>query len=383
MKKLSDTISGLAALRTSMALPEKDKHLETLRELEQFGSNPGALSAKFYVPEELSHKPALIVVLHGCTQTAAGYDHGSGWSQLAKENGFALLFPEQRRANNPNLCFNWFSPADNGRDRGEALSIRQMIETMVDRYGVDASRIFITGLSAGGAMTSIMLATYPEVFVGGAIIAGLPFGSASNVAEALDAMRGPGRFHAEDLGDRVRQASLHKGPWPTVSVWHGTSDSTVNATNADAILAQWLSVHGLNSEPDVEETVSGYPHRVWKSAAGHATVEDYRITGLGHGTPIATTGNHACGVTGPHMLQAGISSTWHIAATWGLIDQMVQESTVMVENATAEAQVGCLPTQKAVRLERLSSPENAHANPAKAGVHKVIEDALRAAGLMR
>ena len=92
---------------------------------------------------------------------------------LADLHGFAVLFPEQQRANNANLCFNWFVPEDIRRDSGEALSIRQMIEAMVVAHGLDRSRIFVTGLSAGGAMASAMLATYPEIFAGGAIIAGL------------------------------------------------------------------------------------------------------------------------------------------------------------------------------------------------------------------
>ena len=134
-----------------------------------------------YVPEQLPRAPALVVVLHGCGQTAAAYDFGTGWSTLAKRYGFALLMPEQQRANNANTCFNWFNPGDIARGRGEAASIRQMIARMVADHEIDPRRIYITGLSAGGAMTSVMLAVYPEVFAGGAIIAGLPYGIASNV----------------------------------------------------------------------------------------------------------------------------------------------------------------------------------------------------------
>ncbi|NBB42283.1 PHB depolymerase family esterase, partial [Sphingobium yanoikuyae] len=258
-----------------------------LAAFDAFGTNPGALSAKIYVPDQIAEKPALVVILHGCTQTAAGYDCGSGWSQLADEHGFLLLFPEQQRANNPNLCFNWFSPADNARDRGEALSIREMIMAMVDTHGADPSRIFVTGLSAGGAMTSVMLASYPELFAGGAIIAGLPHGSASNIPQALEAMREAGAFSTKDLGDRVRRASNHDGPWPRISIWHGSADATVSSTNADAILAQWLSVHGLEPAPDASEQIAGHRRRAWNDAAGRPLIEDYRIANMGHGTPLA------------------------------------------------------------------------------------------------
>jgi poly(hydroxyalkanoate) depolymerase family esterase len=99
--------------------------------------------------------------------------------------GFALLLPEQQRTNNPNGCFNWFQTGDIERGHGEALSIRQMVSKMVSDHGIDPARVFVTGLSAGGAMTSVMLATYPEVFAGGAIIAGLPYGAANNVQQGV------------------------------------------------------------------------------------------------------------------------------------------------------------------------------------------------------
>ena len=159
-----------------------------LTEIAGFGSNPGNLRMLTYVPDSVSSSPALVVVLHGCTQTAAGYDHGSGWSALADRYGFVLLYAEQQEANNPKRCFNWFQPGDIERDQGETHSIRQMVEHAVRRHGVDRSRIFVTGLSAGGAMTSTMLATYPEVFAGGAIVAGLPYHCATSVPEAFECM---------------------------------------------------------------------------------------------------------------------------------------------------------------------------------------------------
>src|SRR6516165_9441110 len=160
-----------------------------LVEVSRFGSNPGELRMFVFVPAHLQQSRALVVVLHGCGQTAANYDLGAGWSTLAKRYGFALLLPEQQVTNNANTCFNWFNPEDTARGRGEAESIRQMITRMVADHGIDQRRIYITGLSAGGAMTSVMLAIYPEMFAAGAIIAGLPFGVASNVREALKGMR--------------------------------------------------------------------------------------------------------------------------------------------------------------------------------------------------
>src|SRR5436309_14180754 len=153
--------------------------------------------------------------------------------------------PEQQASNIADTCLNWFKPEDTGRGRGEACSIRRMIARMVGDHKIDPHRIYVTGLSAGGAMTSVMLATYPDVFAAGAVIAGLPFGVATNVREALSGMMQSSSRPAAELGDLVRNASNHKGPWPKLSVWHGSADRTVNPANADEILKQWLDVHQL------------------------------------------------------------------------------------------------------------------------------------------
>jgi poly(hydroxyalkanoate) depolymerase family esterase len=131
-----------------------------LREVTKFGANPGNLRMHVYVPENIGPSPSLVVALHGCTQTAAAYDSGTGWSHLSDRFGFIIVFPEQQPANNPKSCFSWFLQGDTARDLGEALSIREMIAAAVESNGVHRSRIFVTGLSAGGAMASVMLATY-------------------------------------------------------------------------------------------------------------------------------------------------------------------------------------------------------------------------------
>src|SRR6476660_9549461 len=184
---------------------EPARHPTRLRELTGFGGNPGNLRMFAYAPEHLPPKAPLVVALHGCTQTADEFDHGTGWSSLSDSLGFAVVYPQQQPANNPMNCFSWFLPGDIARGHGEALSIREMVEHAIATFAADRRKVFVTGLSAGGAMASIMLATYPEVFAGGAIIAGLPYGCASNVQQAFEAMF---EGHAaQALGDRVRAAS--------------------------------------------------------------------------------------------------------------------------------------------------------------------------------
>ena len=303
-----------------------------LAEVTGFGANPGDLKMFSFVPDELQPKPALVVVLHGCGQTAAGYDLGAGWSSLATRYGFALLMPEQQASNNPNGCFNWFNPEDTARDSGEACSIRQMVARMAGDVGIDPRRVFVTGISAGGAMTSVMLATYPEVFAGGAIIAGLPFGVATNVREALSGMFQSPAHPAGELGDLVRNASSHKGPWPKLSVWHGSADRTVNPANANEIVKQWLDVHQLPSAPMSEGTVDGYPHQVWWNADGETTVESYTITDMAHGTPLGVADNdERYGAQGAFLIEAGISSSYHIASFFGLTDWIGQSREALKE----------------------------------------------------
>ena len=332
-----------------------------------FGANPGKLKAWAYLPDVGDgERLPLVVALHGCTQNAPGYDEGSGWSELAERFGFAVLLPEQVRSNNANMCFNWFDPAHTRRRAGEAASIAGMIDALVERHGIDPARVFVTGLSAGGAMTSAMLAAYPDMFAGGAILAGLPHGAAASVGEAFEQMRSA-RPNARSDGRSIRKASGHSGPWPRVSVWHGTADSVVSPSNADALVRQWQDIHGLPDTPAEEGLVDGYPHRVWRDAAGNALLEEYRITGMGHGAPLATTGECGCGNAGAFMLEAGISSTVHSARAWGLLD-----------HARAAA------PRAAAAPARSPAPANAalHGHP-RGGVGDVIEKALRAAGLMK
>jgi poly(3-hydroxybutyrate) depolymerase len=192
---------------------------------------------------------------------------------------------------------------------------------MVDDHEIDAQRIYITGLSAGGAMTTVMLATYPEMFAAGAVIAGLPFGVATNVREALSGMFQTPAHPAAELGDLVRNASHHKGPWPRLSVWHGSADRTVNPANADEIIKQWLDVHELPSTPMSEGTVDGYPRQIWWDADGETIVESYTITNMAHGTPLGLADNdERYGAEGAFLIEAGISSSYHIANFFGLTD---------------------------------------------------------------
>jgi feruloyl esterase len=370
-----------AAKQTSAQRPAPASPM--LREITHFGANPGDLRMLTYLPDGLRPGAPLVVVLHGCTQTAESYNLGAGWSVLAERYGFALLLPEQRPANNQHNCFNWFLPGDTRRGSGEARSIRTMIERIVGDADLDGSRIFVTGLSAGGAMASVMLATYPEVFAAGAIVAGLPYGTANNVQQALEAMYRGRTRPSREWGYLVRRASRHNGPWPKVSVWHGAADRTVLPVNAGEIVKQWTDLHGLPLYPSEAGLRSGHQYRLWRDAAGDPVIESWTIADMAHGVPIATgKAEGACGVAGPFILDVGISSSSHIVRFWGLTEPQAGERPAPVRRAPVD-----FPA--AHRLRAVSTPEQTGLRPdivpgsRSSDLPGVLDRALRAAGLLK
>ena len=359
-RKVAQTLRG-----ASTRSPAEDRDGRFV-EIADFGANPGNLRMLVHAPEPLAPRPGLVVVLHGCTQTAQAYDHGSGWSTLADAHGFALLYPEQKSANNANTCFSWFDPAHIARDKGEAGSIRNMIERMAVDLNIDRDRIFVTGLSAGGAMANVMLATYPEVFAAGAVIAGLPYGGARNVHEAFRSMFSGASRGAHEWGELVRDASPHRGPWPKLSVWHGEADSTVVPSNAQEIVKQWTDVHALPVHAASQETHGGHHLRQWRDGMGELRIEEHLIAGMNHGAPLTSAKGEGVGVAGPFMLDVGISSTLEIARFFGLVAADTAKEKPTAQKDSQDANLLGADLQAVVTT-----------------VEKTIGEALRKAGLLR
>ncbi|MFZ4122351.1 MAG: alpha/beta hydrolase family esterase [Caulobacterales bacterium] len=296
---------------------------EGLVETLAFGDNPGGLRMFSYAPSALKPHAALVVVLHGCTQTADAHARNAGWMALAERCGFVVLAPEQRPANNLHRCFNWFKPDDAAR---EAASVVAMIAHAVRTQRLDASRVFVCGLSAGGAIASVLLATYPQVFAAGGIVAGMPFGVADSVHSAWGAMTGR-RASAADLAQLVRLASPQVAEWPRVSIWHGDADTTVHAANAVDSIRQWVGAHDLAVESGEPETHGRCVKTVWRSPkSGQIVVELNLVQGLGHGVPLSTLSAEPIGTVGPFMLEAGVSAPYEMARFWGLLDKAKPKS---------------------------------------------------------
>jgi poly(hydroxyalkanoate) depolymerase family esterase len=293
---------------------EDDAAGSALTEINGFGSNPGSLRMLEYVPPGLRPGAPLVVVLHGCGQSAEDFDNGSGWTKLARQHGFALLYPEQNNSNNSHGCFNWFRPSSVARDRGEVGSVRQMMSSMTERHNLDEGAVFVMGLSAGGALATALLAAYPEAFRAGAIVAGIPFGAARDAMNAFGVMSSGAVKTADEWASLVQQAAPEAAAWPRISIWHGRDDQVVNIKNADALRIQWLAVHGL-SEDDAKLVKFGTAAgQVWHDENGDVKVEFALLDDLEHGVPIRP----GEGQVMPFMLASNIHLPKVLVSRWAL-----------------------------------------------------------------
>lgn len=337
MPRLGATIADLTKLRCMRDAASFQPTVQTpLTAIEPTGVNPGRLTMLGMVPQGLPPAAPLVVVLHGCLQNAAGFDAGAGWSALAQRHGFALLYPEQPHSNNANGCFNWFQPCDVTRGDGEAASIAAMIGQMIATHGLDPARVYVVGLSAGGAMTAAMLAAYPELFAGGAIIAGLPFGAATNVTSAFEAMRHVRTRPSSEWGDLIRQASPATDSRPPVQLWHGAADTVVTAPAMEEAAKQWQDALAL-TDPPLRDTIDGAVHAAWADRTGRVMLETFLLPGIGHGVPLhckSSDWDDSVGLAGAYMLEAGIGSTRRIAASWGLLTQAARPRSIVPATVT-------------------------------------------------
>ncbi|HEY8289607.1 MAG TPA: PHB depolymerase family esterase [Acetobacteraceae bacterium] len=281
----------------------------------EFGPNPGRLKMLVCANQVPRGRP-LVVLLHGCGQDAAGFAADSGWIALADRLGIPLVVPEQADASNVHRCFQWFHLADISRDQGEAASIAAMTRFAMERFHADPSRVFIVGLSAGGAMAAAMLAAYPDLFAAGAAVAGLPVGSATSAVQGLVRMAGAGPDEDPDAWARRARAVGPKGfagPWPRLSVWHGRADQTVAPENANLLALQWRALHGLPEAPVRDVTDGPVRHLVWGGGTLPA-LEQWVLDDQPHGYPIDDQRESPA----PFMLDNTVAATASIADFFGL-----------------------------------------------------------------
>ncbi|MCA9674443.1 MAG: PHB depolymerase family esterase, partial [Myxococcales bacterium] len=318
-------VSILAVAVVAVAAPRPAA--AALTAVTSFGSNPGALDMYIYVPAGLPADRPVVVVLHGCTQGAADME-ATGWNDLADELGFAVVYPQQRTANNPVRCFNWAGEygdtANLTRGQGENQSIVSMVDHMIATYDSDPARVYVTGFSAGAAMTAVLLATWPDRFAAGSIMSGIPYRCATDVNTAYSCQQL--QLHPElgktpaAWGDLVRAADpAWTGPWPRVQIWHGTSDGTVADENQQELIEQWTNVAGTDADADVTDTAGDVTRRGFEKN-GTVVVEAYTVTGMAHavcvgrGDPTYPCGPQAASYYEDH----GTCSTYQAARFFGL-----------------------------------------------------------------
>jgi poly(hydroxyalkanoate) depolymerase family esterase len=334
--------------------------------------NPGGLKMFVYVPESVrasSQPRPLVVALHGCAMTAEDYFVATGWAQLAEKWSFALLLPQQEKPttvfdfvtgkNNTAVCFSWWE-ADRGN--AEVRSIMNMIRILFEEHktSLDPRRIYVTGVSAGAAMTVDLLALYPTCFAGGAPIAGIAFScSQGSVNQAIfDCMqptKAPGLrprksveeggrkdFSAQQWGDWVRRVcrdnrdcpSSERG-WPRIAIWQGAQDRMVGPGNMRDLRRQWTNIHGINEVVDHRDTreVSPYvvDHKKYADKRGRVLVETWLVGKEGpatdHGVvidPDLKEEKFVCGRTQDFVYDGNVCSTLEIARFFKLEDMLEQ-----------------------------------------------------------
>ncbi|MBL4900302.1 MAG: PHB depolymerase family esterase [Colwellia sp.] len=281
-------------------------------QLEEFGDNPGDLEASYFAPNRKN--PALVVLLHGCTQQGDELALQSGLFSLAKKHNFALLLPQQGLSNNIQGCFNWYSADDSTRDSGESLSIKNMISHLQGQLG--SKKIYIIGLSAGGAMASGMLANYPALFAGGAVVAGLPFPCAEELVTGISCMENGPSQTVDELVTLVKKLNPHQKAWPKLSVWTGANDSIVNPLNSSMLAQQWANLSALEKKPIINKK-SGYTITRWQNSAKEVQVELVEVSDLGHGIMVNPQVENG-GEVSDYLLAAPVSTVKHIIDFWQL-----------------------------------------------------------------
>jgi poly(hydroxyalkanoate) depolymerase family esterase len=268
-----------------------------------FSNDAGTRAYKVHVPAPRSDAPrAMIVMLHGCTQSADDFAAGTRMNRLADERGFLVVYPEQAAHANASRCWNWFRPQDQLRDAGEPSLLAGIVREVAQRHGADPRRIFVAGLSAGAAMAVVLGETYPELFAGVGAHSGLPYGSAHDIPSALLAMKGgrsgmPGLKNAPGVAGGPRRKAVQPVP---VIVFHGDRDHTVQQTNGAHIVLQAQEAHGcgedratlrVSTQTGLASGGRRYTRTVHADGEGQARIESWTLHGAGH----AWSGGHASG----------------------------------------------------------------------------------------
>jgi poly(hydroxyalkanoate) depolymerase family esterase len=270
---------GRPAPAPQLPLPEGASFLDR-----RYSCAAGTRRYRLYVPASAEEGlQGLVVMLHGCTQTPEDFAAGTGMNALAEAHRLLVAYPAQTGGDNAMSCWNWFRPGDQLRGSGEPAIIAGLTESLRAEYRIPDGRVFVAGLSAGGAMAAIMAETYPELYEAAGIHSGLPFGSANDVMSAFTAMRGQVAIEPASRGGG--------GDTPRLIVFHGTADTTVHPSNAERIVASASGGEVLRSVNGPVGSTRRYTRQVTTRADGINRIESWMIEGAEH----AWSGGHPSG----------------------------------------------------------------------------------------
>lgn len=281
MIKKFQNIIGLFLLLISFQLISQNN----LVEITDFGTNKGNLEMYVYKPVNNDMEMPLVIVLHGCVQTATEIAEQSGWNTLAESKNFMVIYPQQKVENNLNKCFNWYNEIDISRKGGESETIIEMIQYAVKNFNIDTSKIFVGGISAGGAMTNVLLVNYPDLFYSGAVLSGIPFKAANDLTTAYVAMQGNMEKTNEEWVAAVSNNNPnYDGEFPKVVIFHGVDDPFVNIRNAEIIEMQWKGIHKIDTEPTIVPEFNGNSDitKTTYFKNNCPVIVKYEINNLGH-----------------------------------------------------------------------------------------------------
>jgi poly(hydroxyalkanoate) depolymerase family esterase len=252
-----------------------------------FTSGAGTRAYKLYVPSGGINGPRpLIVMLHGCTQSADDFAAGTRMNFAAEEHGCFVAYPEQPLAANSQRCWNWFKPSDQQRDMGEPALIAGITRQVMSDYDIDAQRIYIAGLSAGGAAAAVMGEVYPDLYAAVGVHSGLACGAARDLPSAFAAMSGNGPAH---VGTRVATRVVKTSHAVPTIVFHGDRDTTVHPRNGAEVIAR--AGGEVQAELEAQATLGRFTRSIRRDSAGRSMVELWEIHGAGH----AWSGGSAAG----------------------------------------------------------------------------------------
>jgi poly(hydroxyalkanoate) depolymerase family esterase len=253
----------------------------------------GTRAYKLYVPARPSDSPMpMVVMLHGCTQSADDFAAGTQMNRLADEHGFLVVYPEQAANANVSKCWNWFKEQDQVRDSGEPSLIAGIVRDVAARHGADPRRIFVAGLSAGAAMAVVLGETYPELFAGVGAHSGLPYGSAHDIPSAMAAMKGgrSGMVHLQSPASAAPTPRRRAAQAVPIIVFHGDRDHTVRQTNGAEIIQQARDAHAAEAGTVLQTRMErgtapggrSYSRTVHADASGQPRMESWTLHGAGH-----------------------------------------------------------------------------------------------------